>query len=195
MTVRNLYKRSRFLSSTSSESGDSVYNIRPVSLNSDKHLSHTRPRISLSPNLASKDPVWCEDDNINAVHSLEPDYRIHSAAPIDVTTATAEEEDVWSFDKAVAEVNSILDPRPLSSSLPRRPVSGVEKLLHLQPKTTSPSLLPHSPVVSDTLSILQEESAGLEAKDWSISATTLKTAIPSKPYQVHSPAFPLKPRT
>jgi len=96
-------------------------------------------------------------------------------------------------------VYNVLDedvfPRPASSSVPRRPVSGVEKLLRLQPKTVSLSLLPHSPVVSDTLSILQEESAGLEAKDWVVPTNTLRSIIPSRSYQVHSPAFPLKPPT
>jgi len=173
-TNRSEVKRRRVYVPSSSESESDV----PVQINqfdSDDDDVVTHSVTNQSPLLASLDKY----------HPI-----IDASAPSD------QEEDPWSFAKATTEVYNILDddlcPKPPTTSALRRPISGVEKLLGSRSKQPDIKLLPHSPVVADTLTLIEEVCSSRAKTDWSISSQELRSLAPVSAYKVHSPAFPEK---
>ena len=105
------------------------------------------------PNVNPEDPLF--GINVTDTHSIAADRE-------------RDEEDTWSFEKAACEVYNVLNTEFLSLSsfgqfFPRQPVFRGRETFGLKPKLSIESFLPHSPVVSDTLVLLQEQCADLSA--------------------------------
>ena len=114
------------------------------------------------------------------------------------THSSSEEEpdEAWSFDRAINEVYKLLPesmcPAQVHSER-KKVLSSIEKLSTSDNRPPM-KLLPHSSLVSDTLSVIEAETKkSRTVKGWSVPTSVIHPLAQQKYYKVHSPSFPIKP--